>query len=172
MQLNVRLEMEKRMQLSSTHIINAPAGAVWSLMGERFADIGEWSETVESSSLDGPLQVGSTRTCKLKPTPAGLDTIQETLTAFDHQRQHFAFDIVTGLPSFMARVSSAWTIEELDSERTRARNELSIEVKWWMRPMLPLIGRQFQKTIKLFIAEIEAAARGPMEVVEARAMAV
>ena len=81
------------MQLTNVHIINAPAADVWDLMGERFADIGDWSDTVEASSLDGPLGTGATRTCKLKPTPAGLDTIEETLTAFDRNRQHFAFEI-------------------------------------------------------------------------------
>ena len=163
--------MEKNMQLTNVHTINAPAAAVWELMGERFAEIGEWSDTVEASSLEGPLAAGSTRTCKLKPTPAGLDTIQETLTAFDRNRQHFAFDIVTGLPGFMKRVSSAWTIEVLDEQRTRATNVLTIEVAWWMRPMLPMIGRQFKNTIKMFIGEIEQAALRPMSVVEPRAVA-
>ena len=160
------------MQLKNIHEINAPASAVWEVMGERFADIGDWSDTVLESSLDGPLAKGSTRTCRLKPTPAGLDTIQETITAFDRDRQHFAFDIVTGLPGFMRRVSSAWTIEAIGDNRTRAINVLTIEVAWWMAPMLPLIGRQFRNTIRLFIGEIEAAALRPMSAVEARVAAV
>ena len=129
--------METEMHVTTTHEINAPVAEVWSVMGDQFADVAGWSSSVLESSLDGPLEVGSTRTCKLAPTPAGLDEIQERLTIFDRDRKTFAFDIVTGLPGMMKRVSSQWTLEVAGPNRTRAINTLTIEVKWWMAPMLP-----------------------------------
>ena len=159
------------MNLVTTHHINAPADAVWDVMGERFADIGDWSDTVLSSSLNGPLQEGAIRTCELKPTPAASGTIQERLARFDRTGRSFAFDIVSGLPGFMKRVTSEWTIEPNGPRAARAVNRLTIEVAWWMRPMLPMIRSQFRKTIKGFIPEIEAAATRAPASVEPIAMA-
>ena len=146
------------MQIVTTHQIQAPAAEVWDVMAEQFADVAGWSSAVIESSLDGPLQAGSTRTCKLAPTPAGLDTIQERLTTFDRSQKKFGFDIVSGLPGMMKGVSSAWKIEADGPNRTRATNTLTIEVKWWMRPMLPVIRKNFLKTIDIFVGEIEKVA--------------
>lgn len=159
------------MKFTTTHEINAAADDVWDVMGERFADIADWSTSVLESSLDGPLQAGSTRTCKLAPTPAGLDTIEEKLTAFDRQRKVFGFDIVTGLPGFMKRVSSEWKLQAVGPNRTRATNTLTIEVKWYMTPMLPIIRSQFARTIQSFMGEIETVASGRMPVAAPAAMA-
>lgn len=146
------------MKVTTTHEIAAGVDDVWVVMGERFADIADWSTSVLESSLDGPLEAGSTRTCKLAPTPAGLDTIQETLTAFDRDRRMFGFDIVAGLPGFMRKLRSEWRLEEAGPGRTRAINTLTIEVKWYMSPMLPIIRSQFGRTIGLFMKEIESVA--------------
>jgi hypothetical protein len=154
------------MKLISHHKIDAPVDAVWDLMGEQFAEIGEWSDTVIKSSLDGPIGEGAVRTCELKPTPAASGTIQEMVTLFDRSGQHFAFDIITGLPGFMRRVNSDWKLEAAGPSSTHAINTLTIQVAWWMRPMLPLIRGQFRQTIKGFIPEIELAANRPRAAVE------
>ena len=159
------------MKLKTTHEIDASADAVWELMGERFADIGEWSDTVVSSSLDGDLGEGAVRTCELKPTPAASGHIQERITKFDRAGRSVAFDIIDGLPGFMRLVNSAWTIEPMGANKARGVNTLTIKVAWYMVPMLPLIRVQFAKTIKSFIPQIELAANRPMRVVESSAMA-
>ena len=152
------------MKLTTEHKIDAAPEAVWDLMGERFADIGQWSNTVVHSSLEGELGQGALRTCELKPTPSGLSVIQERITEFDRNEKTFAFDIVTGLPGFMRRVNSRWTIKSAAGGGTRAINTLTIDVAWWMRPMLPVIRGQFAKTIRGFIPEIERAAGQPLRV--------
>lgn len=149
------------MKIASQHTINAPVETVWSLMGERFGDVGEWSDTVIKSSLDGPLEVGAVRTCDLKPTPAGLDQIQEKITVFDPRRRTFAFDIITGLPGFMRLLNSEWRFEADGPGRTRAYNTLTIKTAWYVTPMWPVMRAQFTKTIRLFVGEVEAAARRP-----------
>ncbi|NRB00574.1 MAG: SRPBCC family protein [Rhodobacteraceae bacterium] len=131
---------------------------MWEVMAEQFADIADWSSNVVDSSLDGPLAVGATRTCKLAPTPAGLDQIEELITNFDRGRKTFAFDIVSGLPGMMKGVSSAWKIEAVGPNRTRATNTLTINVKWYMTPMLPVIRSQFVKTIWLLVKEMDQTA--------------
>ena len=149
------------MKLNTTHEINASADAVWDVMGERFADVGQWSDTVIKSSLEGPLEEGSVRTCELKPTPAASGFIQEKLTKFDRDNRSFAFDIVAGLPGFMRRVNSEWTIKSAGPNKSLAVNTLTIEVAWYMTPMLPILRSQFAKTIDGFIPQIEAESRKP-----------
>lgn len=159
------------MKVVSEHMIEAPADAVWDLMGERFGDIADWSDTVISSSLDGPAQEGALRTCELKPTPAASGTIQERITKFDSANRTFAFDIVSGLPGFMRLVNSEWSIQDAGNGRTKAVNTLTIKVAWWMSPMLPVLRSQFSKTIASFIPQIQSAASRQMRVVEAQPMA-
>ncbi|MDD9979137.1 MAG: SRPBCC family protein [Boseongicola sp.] len=159
------------MKLVTNHVIDAPFDAVWDLMGERFADIGQWSDTVVKSSMDRPIGKGAIRTCELKPTPAASGTIKEEITLFDRDQHAFAFDIVDGLPGFMRKVNSHWRLERHGQYQTRATNTLTIKVAWWMSPMLPVIRGQFAKTIKGFIPEIEQAAAPRSQMVEDAAFA-
>lgn len=159
------------MRVVSEHMIDAPVEAVWDLMGERFGDIGEWSDTVIRSSIDGPAQEGALRTCELKPTPAASGTIQERITKFDRESRTFAFDIVSGLPGFMRLVNSEWSIRDAGRGRTKAVNTLTIKVAWWMSPMLPVLKTQFRKTIASFIPQIQSAASRQVRMVEAQALA-
>ena len=103
--------------------------------------------------------------------PAASGTIKEKITKFDRNTRTFAFDIVDGLPGFMRRVNSEWTIRPDGPNKTRGINTLTIEVAWWMRPMLPMIRGQFRKTIASFIPQIESAASEPMRMVEPSAVA-
>lgn len=163
--------MEAQMKHTTEHVLNVPVDAAWHLMGERFADIGEWSDTVLKSSLDGPLEAGSVRTCDLKPTPAGLNQIQEKITHFDAARRSMGFDIVSGLPGFVHKLHSSWTLEDAGDGRTRAINTLTIELAWWMRPVGFAIRKQFGKTIALFMREIETVAARAAPRVEGLALA-
>lgn len=160
------------MKVRTDFTLNVPRDVAWDLMAERFADIGEWSDTVVASRLEGPLAPGSVRTCELKPTPTGLSEIQERLTKFDRGGHSFAFDIIAGLPGFMRRVSSQWTLTAAGPSQTRAQSLLTIEVAWWMWPMLPMIRSQFRRTLAGFMQEIEAVAAHTHRPVEPAPIAV
>ena len=134
------------------------AADVWELLGERFADIGVWSDGVVKSQLDGPLAEGSLRTCELKPSSAASGTVQERISKFDRQARALSYVIVSGLPGFMRRVENNWTMEPLGASRSRVTSVVTIKLAWWMLPMSPIIGRQFTKLLTGFMTEIEANA--------------
>lgn len=93
--------------------IESPASHVWHLLGERFADIGEWADSIEDSSLDGHLDKGAVRTCELRSFGPASGTIKEELTHFDRDSQALTYVVRSGLPGFMQFVENAWTIEPL-----------------------------------------------------------
>lgn len=159
------------MQITNTKIIDAPADAVWDLMGAQFGDVANWSDMILKSSVSGPVAVGVIRTCDLKPTPAASGTIKERLTKFDPGRKALSYDVFDGLPGFMRRVSSNWTFEPVGEHRTRVTNVMTVKVAWYMTPMLPMIKMQFGKTIRALMGEIETAAAPGIRVVEAGALA-
>ncbi|MEE8437543.1 MAG: SRPBCC family protein, partial [Candidatus Neomarinimicrobiota bacterium] len=77
------------MKITTTIEINAPASAVWDVLGERFADVSEWAESILKSSINGPLERGAVRTCDIKAVgPVAAGQITEELTHFD--RESFA----------------------------------------------------------------------------------
>ena len=138
------------MEIVTKRQMNPSVSDVWNLLGERFADIGQWSNSVERSHLDGPLGHGAVRTCELKPTPGGPERIQERITLFDRDNRALNYLILSGLPGFMRRVENAWTVEA-KAGQTLVTSTLSIALAWWMLPMAPMIRRQFSKTISGFM---------------------
>jgi Polyketide cyclase / dehydrase and lipid transport len=146
------------MLIETTRDIDAPASAVWEVLGERFADVAEITDAIEKSALDGELGEGAVRTCDLRalgPIPAGQVT--ERLTRFDRDDKALTYLVLSGLPGFMRRVENAWTIEPLDGGRCRITSAATFDLAWYMVPMTPVMRRQLGKTLREFIDAIEAA---------------
>lgn len=154
------------MKIVVTRKLNASADAIWTLLAERFADIGEWAEFVERSQLEGDLGAGAVRTCELKPSPVGSGTIKEKISHFDRGRQELSYIILSGLPGFVRFLENAWTMEALSGDRAEVRSAMTIRLAWWMAPLSPLIARQFRKTIHGFMSELERNATGDRALVE------
>lgn len=136
-------------------LMSVDADAVWDLLGERFADIGVWSDGVVASRLDGPLQEGAVRTCELKPTSAASGIVQERVTRFDRGARAVSYEIVGGLPGFMRHVENKWVITPIGVGRARVVSSLTIKLAWWMTPMAPMIRKQFSKLIVGLMDELE-----------------
>jgi hypothetical protein len=118
------------MDLSGEILVNAPAAAAWQVLGERFADIGEWAVPITSSSLDGELQRGAIRTChtaRFGPVLAG--TIKERLTEYEPGAMSFAHEAVDGMPSFVERATNRWSVHPLEDERCLVRTRATLGLR-------------------------------------------
>lgn len=118
------------MDLRLEIVVNAPARAAWEVLGERFADIGEWASPITSSSLDGAPRVGAVRTChtlRIGPIPAG--TIKERLIEYDPASMSFAYEAVDGMPGFIKRAANAWSVHPLDDERCLVRAGATVALR-------------------------------------------
>lgn len=153
--INHQIQKGIEMHITIEKDLNAPVEAIWHLFGERFAEIGQWADFLVGSSIDGPLQAGSTRTCNLKTPSAGSDIIQERITRFDRDKRELGYVITTGMPGFMRHVENNWTLQPLSGDRTRATSVLTVRTAWYAAPMRPMIRRQFSKLIEGFMKELE-----------------
>jgi len=117
------------MDLSGEILVNAPADAAWQILGEHFADIGEWAVPIASSSLDGELQCGAIRTChtaRFGPVPAGI--IKERLIEYDPRAMSFAYEAVAGMPGFIERAANHWSVHPLDDGRCLVRTRATLKL--------------------------------------------
>jgi hypothetical protein len=149
------------MKIHTTIDIDAPASAVWNVLGERFGDVAEWTNAIEASSLDQPLGQGAVRTCDLRafgPVPAGK--ITEELTHFDRQTRSLTYVVLSGVPRFMRYVENAWSVEALGEGRSRVTSQATFHLAWWVLPMYPLLRIQLRRGLQSFVRELDAAATG------------
>jgi hypothetical protein len=141
------------MQVKASIEINATAEATWRVFGEDFGGIRNWLDAIISSSLDGELETGVTRTCNF---PKGL-VIKEELIHFDPKTRSLTYAILSGLPSFMLKVNNAWTIEDIGNNRSRATSVVTAKLAWYAIPMAPLVKIGLGKTLKGALAQLAAA---------------
>ncbi len=134
--------------------IDATAATTWQIFGEDFADISNWLDAILSSSLDGDLAVGVTRTCKF-----AKNDITEQITRFDRDARSLTYKINSGLPPFMRNVSNAWTIEELANGRSRATSAVAADLAWYILPLYPLLKVGLRKTLRGALSQLSKAAQ-------------
>ncbi len=147
------------MKIQTTLDIDAPATAVWHVLGEQFGDVADWSDAITGSSLDRPLGEGAVRTCDLKafgPIPAGK--ITEELTRFDRGSRSLTYVVRSGVPGFMRFVENAWTVESRDEHRSRITSRATFRLAWWMLPLTPLLRFQLGRGLRSFVGELEETA--------------
>lgn len=144
------------MDVHSELIINAPAAEAWRVLGQDFADIGEWAVSIEASHIDTDVvQVGTVRTCAgpaMGPFPAGDFT--EELTHFDAANMSFAYVGRSGLPPFIKRARNSWRIEAIDERSCRVMSHAVVELAWWVRPFEWLMFRMMGKSFDGFEDEL------------------
>ena len=144
------------MKIQTALNIDAPASAVWQVLGEQFGDVANWSDAIEKSSLDRALGEGAVRTCDLKafgPVPAGKVT--EELTQFDRGSQSLTYVVRSGVPKFMRFVENAWTVEAIDDSRSRVTSQARFDLAWWMLPLFPLLRIQLGRGLRSFVGQLE-----------------
>ena len=143
------------MKIQTTLVIDSPASAVWQVLGEQFADVANWTDAINKSSLDRPLGEGAVRTCDLKafgPVPAGK--ITEEVTRLDRDSRALTYVVLSGVPSFMRFVENAWTVEALDDQRSRVISQATFRLAWWIVPLSPLLRFQLGRGLRSFMGEL------------------
>jgi hypothetical protein len=127
-------------KLEARVVINAPAAAAWAVLGERFADIGEWAAPITSSTLDRELGVGAIRTCQISRFgPLALGVVRERLIAFDPARMTLAYESLDGLPAFITSAINHLSIEDIDNGQCLVRSQANVALHgaaWLLGPLL------------------------------------
>jgi hypothetical protein len=135
--------------------IDAPAAAAWAVLGERFADIGEWAAPISSSTLDGQLRVGAIRTCEIATFgPLALGVVRERLIAFDPEHMTLAYASVDGLPAFITSATNRLSIDELDDCHCLVRSRGNVALQGPARLLGPLLKWQMQVAARRVLEEL------------------
>jgi hypothetical protein len=131
--------------------IEAPADAVWDLVGRRFDRIGDWATAIPASTaiVSTPSGAAPTR-IPAAATPADapvagwvchtgirlLPEVTETIVAYDDTARTLTYP-ASGLPAFVATARNTWTVTPLDERRTR----VCLHAQFDTRGMLGVLAR-------------------------------
>lgn len=104
------------MQLHLEQEINAPADAVWGVLGGEFADIASWASVVKASR---PIDVGevpaSITVASTAPVPGRETTtkatLREILTAYSDEERSLTFE-GAGLPKIVRLARNVQSVQE------------------------------------------------------------
>jgi hypothetical protein len=138
--------------------IDAPINTAWQLLGEEFGEVSGWAEPVTTSALDGPLDRGVTRSCKIKavgPFPAG--ELTEKLSEFNRKTKVLTYVIKTGAPPFLTHIQNRWSIEGRDANSSIANSTITYRLKWWAMPFAPLFSIMMRTSTKPIFAQFRDA---------------
>lgn len=108
--------------------INAPADAVWELVGTRFGELSTWANPVHASTMLEP---------DLRRCQTSLGTVHERVLAFDDAARTLTYEAVVR-PPWMKRGVNRWTVTPLGAGRCRVESVATIEVH--AGEMLRLVG--------------------------------
>src|SRR5262249_27494585 len=123
-------------RLSSALIVEAPADAVWEVVGRGFHRIGEWASAIPASTAI-PAAAGSgassSAAAQVQNAPATLAApvagrvcqlgvpllaqVEETLIAYDEANRTLTYD-ASGMPAFSTPARSAWPVVQIDRRRS------------------------------------------------------
>jgi len=138
----------------STHlIVDAPADAVWDVVGPRFAQIGDWATAIPASAAIATPTAGSAAAATrlpVVPTAVGapvagrvcttglrlVPQVTETLVAYDDANRTLTYE-ASGMPAFVTTARNTWTVTPLDQQRTR----VSVHARFDTRGLLGRLAR-------------------------------
>ena len=112
-------------KLSKQFVIDAPADAVWQVVGPGFDGIGDWATAIPASrAAPGPEGQGRVCTTGMRAIPE----ITELMVGYDDARRSLTYRI-TGLPRFIAVAQDSWSVTPLPADRCLLRVETRIDTR-------------------------------------------
>jgi Polyketide cyclase / dehydrase and lipid transport len=98
----------------------ASAAEAWELRANRFGEIGQWTNVVDSSELVGDrVDVGAERHCRVSGRGSRDGLAIERVTAFDPGAMTIAYELVRGPPAFITSARNVMTVTALSEDRCR-----------------------------------------------------
>ena len=151
----VRPETESPIDIRFEVEIDAPAAEAWEVLGERFADIGEWAVAIHASSLEGELEAGALRTCAIGGFgPVGAGEVTEELLELDRGAMKFSYAARSGLPPMISDARNRWSVEGISAQRCRVRSHATMDLRWWALPMTTWIRWGVRAGVPNFLDEL------------------
>ena len=152
---------EKGFSLTREIEINVTADELWKLVGDGFADVYIWASTVDHSSGSGSADfegaVCSERSCDLNAS--GFDKISEKLTKYDIETKNLAYEVNSGMPSFITYASNDWQVVDLGNGKSKLIMNGNFQMKGLMGTMMKgMMKKKLTKTLDQVLVDAKVYA--------------
>jgi polyketide cyclase/dehydrase/lipid transport protein len=149
-------------ELSIDFIVEAPAEAVWDVVGRRFDHIGEWATAIPASAaIPAPSSQGVPVAGRVCRTGVHLlPEVTETIVAYDDIGRTLTYE-ASGMPAFVTVARNTWTVTALDRRRTRlslraqfdTRGALGRLVRWALLAQVRRTSRHLADDLRHFVEQ-------------------
>lgn len=124
------------MRISTGIDIDAPAAAVWEVIGPQFGDVGRWARAVQASTAVGEVgEAGSGRRCDV--SAPGFDAVTEELLTYDEQARSLSYLASAGMPRFVRSATNAWRVRPRPGGGSRFDMQAHLELTGTARLLTP-----------------------------------
>ena len=159
------------MPILSRHLtVEAPADAVWDLVGRHFDRIGDWATAIPGSTAAGeglaPPRSPAGPVAGDAPVPGRVcqtgirlvPEVTETIVAYDAAAGTLTYQ-ATGLPRFITIARNTWTVTPLDDRHTRltlqaefdTRGLFGVLARWAILLQVAWTGRHLARDLTYYI---------------------
>ena len=115
--------------LTTTRVVKAPRDTVWRVVADEFGEVAKWASVISENTIEGANDadglLGAARTCFI---PGFGSSVSERVTVYDEEAGQFEYEVLEGVPPFVERATTAWTLTAIDDETTRIVVTVTMEV--------------------------------------------
>lgn len=123
--------------------INNTIENVWQILGHDFAHPHKWASNVNHSEGHGQ-QIASIK-CDERACETSIGNIREKITHYSDDNHSLSWDIVEGLPSFVSKAKSTWSLTKKSENIITLTMQIEIMLKPWALFMAPMVKIMFDK---------------------------
>ena len=141
--------------------INVSAEKLWEIAGKDFENAYKWATTVDHSEGSGKAQFeGATcdaRACDL--SASGFDRIEEKVTKYSDEKMNYAYDVVEGMPKFVAKASNDWTVVSVGPNQSKLVMKVDFRVKGLMGTLMKgMMQKKMEKLLGVVLNDLKVYA--------------
>lgn len=116
---------------------------VWKILGHDFAYPYKWASNVDHSEGQGK-QIASIE-CDERACQTSMGNIREKITHYSDEKHTVSWDIVEGLPFFISKAKSKWSLSRRSNSITILHIHMEMLLKPWSFFMTPMAKNMFNK---------------------------
>lgn len=147
---------DRRMRMHAELVVSAPQADAWAVIGDGFADIADWASAVTRSAANWPPGPGVVRTCRVAGFgPIAPAVMKERLVRFDATARSLSYEAIAGLPWFVVRATSDWSVHDAQDEKCVIRIQATLTLRPAARPLTPALRWRMRADTRRTLAELK-----------------
>jgi len=143
------------MKIKKTMIVHASVDALWNILGDQYASVGDWTRAINASQkISGKTLKGAPAYGRVCDTSGGV--FKEKITQYDEERYILAYQVEEGMPFFVKQGGNTWTLSSLGSQKTQVDMEMLFVIPKVMEWMMGwMMKKQMTQTADIFLDDLK-----------------